>query len=88
VAAGHLHISVRRQNEMLSLEVGDDGVGTRGSQPLAEGVGLGNARARLASLYGEQHRLEAGPRPGGGFNVKIEIPFYTEPRWPREAVGL
>jgi two-component sensor histidine kinase len=87
VAAGHLHISVRRHNEKLSLEVGDDGVGTRGSQPLAEGVGLGNARARLASLYGEQHRLEAGPRPGGGFTVKIEIPFYTEPRWPREAVG-
>jgi hypothetical protein len=88
VAAGHLHISVRRQNEKLSLEVADDGVGTRGSQPLAEGVGLGNARARLASLYGEQHRLEAGPRPGGGFNVKIEIPFYTEPRWPREEAGL
>jgi LytS/YehU family sensor histidine kinase len=87
VAAGHLHISVRRHNEKLSLEVGDDGVGTRGSQPLTEGVGLGNARARLASLYGEQHRLEAGPRPGGGFTVKIEIPFYTEPRWPREAVG-
>ena len=87
VAAGHLHISVRRHHEKLSLEVGDDGVGTRGAQALAEGVGLGNARARLASLYGEQHRMEAGPRPEGGFNVKIEIPFYTEPRWPREAVG-
>jgi sensor histidine kinase YesM len=87
VAAGHLHISVRRHNEKLSLEVGDDGVGTRGAQALAEGVGLGNARARLASLYGEQHRMEAGPRPEGGFNVKIEIPFYTEPRWPREAAA-
>jgi signal transduction histidine kinase len=87
VAAGHLHISVRRHNETLSLEVGDDGVGTRGAQALAEGVGLGNARARLASLYGEQHRMEAGPRPEGGFNVKIEIPFYTEPRWPREAAA-
>jgi hypothetical protein len=50
-------------------------------------VGLGNARARLASLYGAQQRLEAGPRPGGGFNVMIEIPFHTEPRWPREPVG-
>ena len=86
VAAGHLHISVRRRNAKLWLEVGDDGVGIRGSQPLSEGVGLGNARARLASLYGEQHRLDAGPRPGGGFNVTIEIPFYTEPRYPREAI--
>jgi LytS/YehU family sensor histidine kinase len=86
VAASHLHITVRRRSDKLSLEVGDDGVGTRGSKPLSEGVGLGNARARLASLYGKQHRLEAGPRPGGGFNVTIEIPFYTEPRYPREAV--
>ena len=44
-------------------------------------------RARLASLYGDQHRFEAGPRPGGGFDVTIEIPFHTEPRWPREPVG-
>ena len=86
VAAGHLHIIVKRNNEKLSMEVGDDGVGTR-SPELSEGVGLGNARARLASLYGAQHRLEAGPRVGGGFTVSIEIPFYTEPRWPRETVG-
>ena len=87
VAAGHLHISVRRHNGMLLLEVRDDGVGTRGSEPLSEGVGLGNARARLASLYGTDQRLEAGPHPGGGFNVTVEIPFHTEPRWPRESVG-
>jgi two-component system sensor histidine kinase AlgZ len=84
VAAGHLDISVRRHNEMLSLEVVDDGVGARNTKPLSEGVGLGNARARLASLYGAQHRFEAGPRTEGGFNVTIEIPFHTEPRFPRE----
>jgi len=87
VAAGHLQISVRRENDRLALEVRDDGVGTRGGQPLSEGVGLGNARARLASLYGAQHRFEAGPGPAGGFNVRIEIPFHTEPRSPRESVG-
>jgi signal transduction histidine kinase len=78
---------VRRHHEVLLLEVRDDGVGTHGSEPLSEGVGLGNARARLASLYGADQRLEAGPHPGGGFNVTIEIPFHTEPRWPRESVG-
>ncbi len=87
VAAGHLHIAVRRRDDTLTLEVLDDGVGTRGSQPLSEGVGLGNTRARLASLYGTQQRLDAGARPGAGFSVKIEIPFHTEPRWPREPVG-
>lgn len=87
VAAGHLRISVRRQDEMLALEVVDDGVGSRNAPPLSEGVGLGNARARLASLYGPRHRMEAGPRAEGGFNVRIEIPFHTEPRWPRESAS-
>lgn len=86
VAAGHLHISVRRKNDALSLVVRDDGVGMRGSKPLTEGVGLGNARARLASLYGTRHRLDAGPDPGGGFTVSIEIPFHTEPRLTPEPV--
>ena len=86
VSAGHLNISVRRNAEMLALEVLDDGVGARGNQPMTEGVGLGNARARLASLYGPTHRFEAGPRSEGGFNVRIEIPYHTEPRVPRESV--
>lgn len=87
VAAGSLHIVVARRNETLALEVSDDGVGTRGSLPLVEGVGLGNARARLASLYGAHHRFDAGPRAGGGFAVNIQIPFHTEPRLPRENIG-
>jgi hypothetical protein len=84
VAAGNLQISVRRQDAMLALEVRDDGVGRRDATPLLEGVGLGNARARLASLYGPRHRLEAGPRPEGGFEVRIEIPFHTESQSSRE----
>jgi LytS/YehU family sensor histidine kinase len=87
VAAGHLNISIRRNAEKLSLEVVDDGVGARGNKPMTEGVGLGNARARLASLYGSSHRFEAGPRIEGGFNVRIEIPYHTEPRYPREQVA-
>jgi sensor histidine kinase YesM len=87
VAAGSLHIAVLRQHETLFVEVSDDGVGTRASPPLVEGVGLGNARARLASLYGAQHRFEAGPIAAGGFAVRIQIPFNTEPRLPRESVG-
>ena len=87
VAAGHLHITVRKNADRLSLEVRDDGVGHRGGPPLSEGVGLSNARARLDSLYGAQHRLEAGPQPSGGFAVNIELPFHTEARWPREPLA-
>ena len=87
VTAGNLLIVVMRRDGTLSLEVSDDGVGTRGSPSLTEGVGLGNARARLASLYGTHHTFEAGPQSSGGFVVRIQIPYHTEPRWPREAVG-
>jgi sensor histidine kinase YesM len=86
-AAGNLHIIVQRRQDTLSLEVSDDGVGARSSQPLNEGVGIGNARARLASLYGAHHVFEAGPQAAGGFAVRIEIPFHTEPRFPRETIA-
>lgn len=86
-AGGHLAILAHRRDDTLALEVSDDGVGARRGQPLSEGVGLGNARARLASMYGPRHRLEAGARDDGGFRVAIEIPFHTEPRWPSEQVG-
>jgi hypothetical protein len=79
-AAGHIAISAHRRNGVLSLEVSDDGVGDVREAPRREGVGLGNSRARLRSLYGEAHRFEVGPRTRGGFRVYIEIPFQTDPR--------
>ena len=41
----------------------------------ANGVGLGNTRARLQQLYAGEHRLEAGHTDQGGFRVDIELPF-------------
>jgi two-component system LytT family sensor kinase len=38
-------------------------------------VGLANIRDRLAQAYGENQRFEIGERPGGGFQVVIELPF-------------
>lgn len=83
-AAGRIAISARRNGgNMLSLQVSDDGVGGPPDESRREGVGLGNTRARLQSLYGESHRLEVGTRAEGGFLVSIEIPFETRPRTPR-----
>ena len=80
----NLYLAQALRSQMQWLEVTDDGVGTR--EPLSEGVGLGNARARLASLYGTRHRLDAGPGHHGGFLVKIEIPWRTEPGLSGEPV--
>jgi len=87
-AAGHIAIRAHRHDGVLALEVSDDGVGEPLDVLRREGVGLGNSRARLKSLYGDAHRFDAGPREAWqkgerGFRVYIEIPFHTRPREQR-----
>lgn len=72
-AGGRIEISARRDGDRLRLAVVDNGAGpgphTRGS-----GLGLANTRARLEHLYGAQQEFEFGPRPEGGFAVRITLP--------------
>ena len=49
--------------------------GVTSSQTDSTRVGLANIRDRLAQAYGENQRFEIGERPGGGFQVVIELPF-------------
>ena len=79
-APGHVVVTARRKGDRLDLRVVDDGVGESASVEHRDGVGLGNTRARLLSLYGADHRFEAGTPPGAsGFAVTIEIPYRTDP---------
>jgi len=55
----------------LVLEVSDDGRGAA-AQSDGDGQGLVGMRERAAMLGGT---LAAGPRPGGGFRVRAEIPL-------------
>ena len=71
-------MTAARHGDRLELSVVDDGVGERASRDHRDGVGLGNTRARLLSLYGSEHRFEAGGAPAGGFTVYIEIPYRTD----------
>ena len=77
-APGHVTVSARRHGARLELGVVDDGVGESANTEHRDGVGLGNTRARLLSLYGSDHRFEASSPPGGGFAVAIEIPYRTD----------
>jgi two-component sensor histidine kinase len=77
-APGHVVVTASRRDGRLELSVVDDGVGENPRADHRDGVGLGNTRARLLSLYGSDHRFEAGGGPSGGFAVRIEIPFRTE----------
>lgn len=62
--------------QMLRLEVRDDGVGIK--EPLRDGIGLENTRARLRAAYGDlegpDERVAVLPHEEGGSIAVIEIP--------------
>jgi hypothetical protein len=76
---GRIWVSAHRAGDMLAMQVVDDGVGAsaRRSRDRSRGTGLGlaNTATRLLHLYGEEHQFETGPRDGGGFAVRLLIPF-------------
>ena len=59
--------------DALTVQVDDDGHGHRASdaRPAGPGLGLVGMRERVSALGG---RLQAGPRDGGGFQVRAELP--------------
>jgi signal transduction histidine kinase len=61
----------------LELRVADDGRGLRGPADAADGEGRGivGMRERAGLLGGE---LVAGPRPGGGFQVRARLPLRSD----------
>jgi signal transduction histidine kinase len=66
-------VTVGRNPGLAWLEVVDDGRGiARETSGDGSGVGLAGMRERVALFGG---RLEAGPRPGGGFRVAAYFPF-------------
>jgi signal transduction histidine kinase len=67
-ASVHLHYAAGA----LSVQVEDDGAGNGASlRPAGHGLGLIGMRERVTALGGHLH---AGPRDGGGFRVRAELP--------------
>ncbi len=65
---GHAEVVVRYDESSVRLEITDDGAGANGDGP---GHGLVGMRERVA-LYGG--KLDAGPRDGGGYVLRAELP--------------
>jgi two-component system, LytTR family, sensor kinase len=74
---GRLDISATRGERMLEIRLRDDGPGLASEDARREGIGVANTRARLAQLYGSDHRFEMVNAPGGGLLVTIAVPFHT-----------
>jgi signal transduction histidine kinase len=70
------HVAVRYSPSAVELEIADDGQGAPATVN-GSGHGLIGMRERTA-LYGG--RLDAGPRPGGGFVVRAQLPLPGSPR--------
>ena len=89
-APGRIEISAKRNNGSLRISVTDNGPGlsAKASSPRPTssggavktqtgGLGLANTRARLAQLYGDEHRFELADAPEGGLVVTLEIPVRS-----------
>lgn len=72
---GVIEIHANRIGENLEIKVVDNGKGA-GANPLREGIGLGNTRARLKQLYGEASTLVATPQDG--MSVTVTVPYHEE----------
>jgi LytS/YehU family sensor histidine kinase len=73
--SGCVEIDAARDGESLVLAVRDNGAGERADARAGLGIGLTNTRARLAALYGDAAALALRPRPGGGTEVVLRLPF-------------
>jgi two-component system, LytTR family, sensor kinase len=72
---GCVQLRIEAQRQRLRIEVADDGPGASDAAlASAQGIGLPNTRARLAALYGDDHRLEIESGPEG-FTVRIDLPL-------------
>jgi PAS domain S-box-containing protein len=65
-------IRVLRRDDMLSVEVSDDG---RGGARASEGTGLGGLKDRVEALDGT---FEVESRPGAGTRVRADFPLAPE----------
>jgi two-component system, LytTR family, sensor kinase len=75
--AGRCEIAISRSGDTLAIEIRDDGRGL-GDAEVKDGLGLGNCRSRLQTLYGAaNYRLDMLNRDTGGAIVRIALPFQT-----------
>jgi LytS/YehU family sensor histidine kinase len=73
LAGGHISVRARRLGDTAAFEVLDDGVGP--APDMQDGVGLANARQRLALNCGATASLHIAAAEGGGCHAQIRLPW-------------
>ena len=78
---GTLTISAKVHDQMLILQLSDNGPGLKNGQRSKHrsgGVGLKNTRERLQQFYGDRQAFTLAPNDPSGLVVTINIPFETD----------
>lgn len=75
--AMHLTLEARDEDGWITLAFADDGC-TNGNGGPSLGVGLQNLEQRLLRFAGDRASMAAGPRAGGGFEVRLRWPVRKE----------
>jgi two-component system LytT family sensor kinase len=83
VEGGSIVLRSRVEEDRLTVEVEDDGVGMAGNAFLdrpdgvgGTGIGMANVAERLKVLFGETTRMVVDNSPSGGMLVRISLPIY------------
>ncbi len=71
LAGGRVQVRAAATPRGWCVEVTDDGIGL--APGWRDGVGLGNARQRLAHVFGERATLTLAPADGGGTRLRLQI---------------
>jgi len=78
--AGLIWLKSEKQGDRVILTVRDNGPGLKSnghSSSGSFGIGLSATRARLEVLYGSNHTLNFNHLPGGGLEVRIDVPYHS-----------
>jgi two-component system LytT family sensor kinase len=78
VGPGHITLRSRRDNDLLIVDVEDDGLGIseeRLQSAMSSGIGLSNVHERLRVIYGSTGRVVLRGIPGKGACAHLEIPI-------------
>ncbi len=81
-SGGEIRITASHDDRSLHLKIRDNGPGLAKSTDVSPhgGFGLGAARERLRTLYGNNQEIEIRNAADGGVEVNLRIPFRVDPR--------
>jgi LytS/YehU family sensor histidine kinase len=67
-------LSARREGSSLVIDI-ENNIGTLDAGSHGYGIGLGNTRERLATMYGDRQQVAIMPLEDGRVRARIRIPF-------------